>query len=60
MVKNTNLLNDICCRCTLELPHRVTYVTENKEIIFKVTLKPSIMSIVFASFKQLKNCQSVL
>ena len=30
------------------------YVTENKETKFKFTLKPSIMSIVFASFKHLK------
>ena len=31
-----------------------TYITENKETIFKFTLKPSIMSIAFASFKHLK------
>ena len=31
-----------------------TYVTENKENILKFTLKSSIMSIDFASFKHLK------
>ena len=31
-----------------------TYVTENKETMFKFTLKPSSMSIVFAPFKHLK------
>ena len=31
-----------------------TYVTENKETIFKFTLKASIMSIGFASFKHIE------
>ena len=37
-----------------------TYVTGNKVTIFKFTLEPSIMSIVFASFKHLKLTISII
>ena len=52
-----NYWKDICCWYTSMRQLQcvpTTYVTENKETSFKFTLKPSIMSIVFASFKHRK------
>ena len=48
-----NYWKDICCRYTFQCAP-TTYITENKETMFKFTLKHSIMSIVFSSFKHLK------
>ena len=68
MVKNTHLLNGYMLKVHIGIAYMMqfqcvptTYVTEIKETYFEIyTIKTSIMSIVFTSFKHSKQPISII